>query len=953
VLILSFLMTLSCVFPSAAAQIERNETPNYVVAFYESPNYHIKDEDGRLSGYGYDMMQEIEKHLQCTFSYEGYELTPAECEEKLLSGEIDVYTAAKKTPERDKDFAFSIHPAITATTCLNIKLGNKKIVPGDYSTYDGCVVGLLETHSYNDLVKNFAKSKGFECEIKNFGSPTELRRALVSGEVDMILDSYIRVAEDQVTIEIFGETPYYFMVRKEDKEIVDLIDSAIDSMNINTPNWRTELYTKYYGAHDVNAELTPAEAAYLEELLASGAVIHGIMGEERKPYSWFEENEPRGIVADIFAATAEELGLRYEVLRVNTKEEYYRRINSGEADIWLDIVGSYEGADDNMYKLTEPYLTTTMSILRLNESQGKIGRVAVVRDNADFIRIINENWPSADIIILNSTEDCLYSLIDGRADAALMRSYRAEYLSDNDNRNRYRVEVVPNSSLSLMMGVNSQISPEFLGIWTKTLRRVAAEKATVITQKYLEESQVMTLERFLFLHPAFIVGLTVAAMALILVIILWIFSIRRSRQQRAISEQLAVAVSDLRDSNEKLAEQTKLLEEARDQAETANKSKSTFLFNMSHDIRTPMNAIIGFRDLLEKHQDEPERRGDYLRKIKDASDVLLSIINNVLEMARIEKGTIVIEEKACCAEQFNDALFSIFDELMSQKSISFTRSLNVEHAYVYCDPIKLREIFVNILSNACKYTNPGGRVDMSLTELPSDREGYALYRTVISDTGVGMSEEFLPHVFEEFSRERNTTDSKIEGTGLGMPIVKKLVELLGGSIDVKSKKGEGTTITVTLSHRIASKEDVTEMSSAEYDTSLFKGRHILLAEDNDLNAEIANEILKEAGFEVTRARDGLECVEKLKNAENGYFDLILMDIQMPNMNGYEATRTIRAMDDAFKSGIIIIAMTANAFEEDKRRAFEAGMNGHIAKPINISDLMVKLAEAISGMCPGE
>lgn len=406
---------------------------------------------------------------------------------------------------------------------------------------------------------------------------------------------------------------------------------------------------------------------------------------------------------------------------------------------------------------------------------------------------------------------------------------------------------------------------------------------------------------------------------------------------------LFVASRTIHDEKLREEKQNKIIEEARIAAEKANSAKTAFLFNMSHDIRTPMNAIIGFTELLEKNQDKPEKRADYLRKIQDSNTVLLSIINNVLEMARIEKGTLEIDEIAWSAEQFNDTLYSVFQEMMLQKDIEFTRQIVVEHHYVFCDPIKLREVFINILSNAYKYTNPGGKVNMHLEELPSDREGYALYRTTISDTGIGMSEEFLPHVFEEFARENSLTDNKVEGTGLGMSIVKRLVDFMEGDIEVHSEKGVGTTFIVTIPHKIADKSNLVEHAGVEIDPKLFQDKRILLAEDNELNAEIAIEILKEAGFEIERAEDGQAAVDMLNKAEAGYYDLILMDIQMPNMNGYEATRAIRTLSDTDKASIPILAMTANAFEEDKRDAMRAGMNGHLGKPINVNELMKALA----------
>ena len=383
-------------------------------------------------------------------------------------------------------------------------------------------------------------------------------------------------------------------------------------------------------------------------------------------------------------------------------------------------------------------------------------------------------------------------------------------------------------------------------------------------------------------------------------------------------------------------------------ANASNAAKSAFLFNMSHDIRTPMNAIIGFTELLEKHLDDKELSKDYVKKIRISNEFLLALINNVLEMARIESGKTTLDETYCNAYAFNDSLYALFDSQMKEKGIEFTRFFNVEHAEVICDETKLREIFLNILSNALKYTPPGGKVTMKLTEVPSDRPGYAMYRTEIADTGIGMSEEFIPHLFEEFTRERSSTESKLNGMGLGMAIVKKLVDLMQGTIEVESQIGKGTKFTITLPHRIAANRDVNPLleKAEEYVDGYFKGRRILLAEDNELNAEIAITILEEAGFEVEYAADGIICVDMMEKADAGYYDLILMDIQMPNMDGYKATQTIRKFSDPKKAGITIVAMTANAFDEDKKNAYKAGMNGHLAKPIKVAELMSALTEIL-------
>lgn len=403
---------------------------------------------------------------------------------------------------------------------------------------------------------------------------------------------------------------------------------------------------------------------------------------------------------------------------------------------------------------------------------------------------------------------------------------------------------------------------------------------------------------------------------------------------------------DINEQKDKDLKHRFALEEAKRSAEQANRAKSKFLFNMSHDIRTPMNAIIGFAGLLEKHQDEPERRDDYLKKIKESSALLLGLINNVLEMSRIERGHMQLDIQAWGVEQMYDSFCSVFMDMMIQKGLTFCHSMDVEHECIFCDPIKVREVIINLLSNAYKYTPPGGKVELHIHQLPCDEEGYTIMETIVSDTGNGMSPDFLPHIYEEFSREYTTTDARIEGSGLGMPIVKKLLDLMGGTIEVVSELGKGTTFYVRVKHRIAEKSDLLSVDMPDLSDVDFKGRRILLAEDNDLNAEIAIEILQEVDLVVERAETGKQCVEMLQSSPAGYYDLILMDIQMPEMNGYEATRTIRALEDKAKANITILAMTANAFEEDKREALKSGMNAHLSKPIEVDKLIKTLKRSL-------
>ena len=405
--------------------------------------------------------------------------------------------------------------------------------------------------------------------------------------------------------------------------------------------------------------------------------------------------------------------------------------------------------------------------------------------------------------------------------------------------------------------------------------------------------------------------------------------------------------NDVTDQKKKELQANIELEDAYNKSQSASKAKTSFLFNMSHDIRTPMNAILGFADLIEKHLDDKDKCKMYLQKLKSSSSFLLSLINNVLDMARIESGQTEIVESVWNVNNFVSDLVSVFESSIKEKNLKFIKFMDIKHENVYCDATRLRQIYLNIISNAVKYTPNGGEIKLIIKEIESDKEGYARFQTVVSDTGIGMSKEFLPHIFEEFSREKTTTESRVVGTGLGMPIVKTLVTLMHGTIEVESEQGVGTKFTVTLDHRIARKEEikVEEEEIKDKDIVSYKGKRILLAEDNELNTEIAVTILEEAGFIVEHAENGQVCVDMIKNAKIGYYDLVLMDIQMPVMDGYKATETIRAINNP-RCDIPIIAMTANAFDEDKRKAYVIGMDGHIAKPINIPQLLETISKVL-------
>ena len=391
----------------------------------------------------------------------------------------------------------------------------------------------------------------------------------------------------------------------------------------------------------------------------------------------------------------------------------------------------------------------------------------------------------------------------------------------------------------------------------------------------------------------------------------------------------------------------KELEKAVLEAKNANEAKTRFLFNMSHDIRTPMNAIIGFSELLEKHIDEKDKAIDYLGKIKSSSNFLLSLINYVLEMARIESGKLALKKEVGCVTELIESLTDVFEPGVKKKFITYSCETDIQHKYVIGDETKVREIFINIIGNSVKYTPEGGKISVSVKEEPFEKENYIAYRIIVEDNGIGMSKEYLPHIFEEFSREHTSTESKVTGTGLGLPIVKSLIDMMGGTIEVESQLGCGTKMNVVLPFELASEKQILEEKQKEKEkiSDSILGKRVLLAEDNELNAEIAMTVLKENGLKAERAANGKQCMEMLKKMPEDYYDMILMDIQMPEMDGYEATKRIRNLDDA-RADIPIVAMTANVFEEDRQKDLESGMNAHVSKPVDMNMLFKVMAQIL-------
>ena len=566
-------------------------------------------------------------------------------------------------------------------------------------------------------------------------------------------------------------------------------------------------------------------------------------------------------------------------------------------------------------------------------NEDKSYTVAVPKEQEALKQHIAFNYPRWKLVDYDSFADAADMVMNEKADCFLMGTSKA--LKYNNERDFKSVPLTKTMEACFAVRDGEGI---LLSILNKTLKDMPSDMLTSALAIYDSTTDKVTF--YDFVKDNMLVFFVTAGVFVLTIIGIILVLLRKARKAEAVAK---LAANDTQKLNDKL-------EIALKKAEDASLAKTRFLNNMSHDIRTPMNAILGYAQLMVnelKGKNLPEI-SEYLKKLQQSGNLLLSIINNVLDMAQIESGRMEIDENYGRIEDIRQTLFEIFGDEAKKKNLVLQYTINVEHENILTDTTKVKEIFVNILSNAIKYTSSGGSVKVSVDELPCDEDGYMMVRTRVSDTGIGMSQEYLTNIFEAFTREQNTTKSKIAGTGLGMSIVKKYVDLLGGTINVESELGKGSTFTVTLKHRIADESYYVKKYIEESGTGseILEGRNILLAEDNDLNAEIAEAILESAGLKIERVEDGIQCVNRIEKMPADTYDMILMDIQMPQMDGYKATQAIRNLPDKDKASIPIVAMTANAFEEDKRDAIAAGMNGHIAKPIQVDKMLSILSEVI-------
>ena len=893
------------------------------------------DENGIRRGFGYELMQALAGYTGWKFEY--VKCDWSNCFDKLENGEIDVMGDISYTDERAQRMLFSEEPMGEEKYILYADLSHTDIETSDFKSMDGKRVGVLLGTEPEIMLTEWENKNGIHTEHVNVNNNEDVEKKLANHEIDCFVSLEESIWSEQgiSSVTTIGKAGIYFAINKERSDIKAELDFAMLQLDQNSPFFKADLYKKYFTL-DYSQSLTGKEKSWLKE---HGDIRIGFLDNAPAVFSMDEETgKLTGTLAEYISYAKDCLGnqtLEVNIQAYDAYDEMLQALQKCEIDAICYASRNPDFAEKKGYTLTNTAWTYSMMAVTDEKyfNENEVHTVAVPKEKEALKQHIIFNYPNWKLVEYDSLADAADMVTHEKADCFLLGTSQA--LKYDNNRDFKSVPLT--KTMEACFAVKGGEGP-LLSILNKTLKTMPSGMLTSALAIYDSTADKVTF--YDFIKDNMLAVFVTAGLFSLSIIGIILMLLRKARKAEAVA---MLAASDTQKLNDKL-------EIALKKAEDASLAKTRFLHNMSHDIRTPMNAILGYTQLMEdelKGKELPETL-DHLKKLKQSGNLLLSILNNVLDMARIESGKMEIDESYGQIKEIQQTLLEIFDDEAKKKNIAFHYTVNVEHEHVLIDITKVKEIFANILSNAIKYTPSGGSVTVNVDELPCDEPGYMIARTSVSDTGIGMSQEYLTRIFEAFTREQNTTKSKIAGSGLGMSIVKKYVELLGGTINVESEPGKGSIFTVTLKHRIADEGYYKKMHVETPGTGseILAGKNILLAEDNDLNAEIAVAILERFGLKAERVEDGIQCVNRIKKMPAGTYDMILMDIQMPKMDGYQATQEIRHLPDQDKACIPIVAMTANVFEEDKREAAAAGMNGHIAKPIQADDLLPTLVEII-------
>ena len=1059
---LSLLLLLSAVLPVKAAAETASAKVVRVGSFEDTFNY--VNEKGARKGYGYELLETLSGYTGWQFEYVTCDWS--DCFEKLKNGEIDIIGGISYTEDRTQEMLFSDEPMGVEKYYLYADLSRADISASDFKTLNGKKIGVLMGTEPEVMLAEWEEKYGLKTEHVNISNNEDVKQKLANHEIDCFvsLEESFWAERGISTITRVGESGIYYAINKNRPDIKEELDNAMRALDEAAPFYTADLYKRYFSL-DYIPILTGEEKAWLKE---HGAIKMGFLTSD-SGVSTFDPatGEFTGVITDYIQFAADCLGnqeLEFQLVGYDSKEAELDALKSGEIDMIFHFDQSPNLAEEYHFACTNTTWTSNLMAVTNKQhfNENNVNRIAVPQNKLSLKKYLAFYYPQWEIVDCDTQEDAARLVKDGQADC-----FVTGISSENKYSKKYSFYSVPLlNPVKSCFAVNSG-NRSLLSILNKTIKAMPVNMLAGALAMYKSSARKVTLSDFI--KDNFFKVMLISSIAVAVVLLTILMLLQKARKAEAAARK---AASDTQELNAKL-------QVAVEKAESANRAKSTFLSNMSHDIRTPMNAIIGFTTLAISNIDDKNRVKDYLSKTLASSNHLLSLINDVLDMSRIESGKIHLEEvEVNLSDVLHDLKTIVSGQIYAKQLELYMDAMDVTDEDVYCDKTRLNQILLNLLSNAIKFTPAGGTVSVRVRQLAGKVRGCGQYEFRIKDNGIGMSQEFAQKIFEPFERERTSTVSRIQGTGLGMAITKNIVDMMGGTIEVQTAQGKGTEFTVCVPMRAQTEqrpvEKITELEGlkalvvdddfntcdsvtkmlvkvgmrAEWtlsgkeavlrarqsiemsdvyhayiidwrlpdmngievtrqirslhdDTPIiiltaydwsdieveakvagvtafcskpmfmsdlretlmsalgqksadavqgllpeknadFKGKHILLVEDNELNREIAQEILREYGFLVDSAENGAVAVEKVSTAAPGSYDLVLMDVQMPIMDGYTATRKIRALDDPARAKLPILAMTANAFDEDRRNALESGMNGFLSKPIVIDDLVQEL-----------
>ena len=955
----TLLFTLTA-FADTATEASSSASDMYVnvqAAWYED-SYHITNPDGGRSGYGYEYEQAVASYTGWDYIYVKDDWTALF--EKLENGQIDIMSAISYSDERAEHMLFSERPMGEERYYLYVDMEHSGISATQLSSLNGKRIAVMEKTVQYTQYCAWEKEKNIHTIHVPVDSIDEAKALFAAHKLDGVVSTETSIWADAGLTAIIdtGSSEIYFGISKQRPDLKEKLDTAMQAMEKDKPFYANELYKRYIATQTLSP-LTMEEKDWLAQ--------HGSIriGYQRNDPGFSVEDPKTGQVTGVlndyimYATDCLDETIHFEIVGFDTLQAALSAVQNGKIDMVFHVSQNPYYAERSGVSLSNTVLSIPLAVVTAQDAfnESVSNTIAIVKKDAQAKWYISNKYPFWTIVKYDSYEEAEQAVECGEADGMLIRAAQAmQYVNDKELHSVYLTQA---GEVSFAVDRGNRLLNSILN---KTLKTMQSTKLTGAVSMYEDATKKVTLLDFVKDN---LLPVTISCLSLFLLILAVILGfLRNARLAAARAERL----------NAKLQESEQELKHALTQAESANAAKTTFLNNMSHDIRTPMNAIIGFTELASAQLEHPEKVRDYLGKIGMSSEHLLSLINDVLDMSRIESGKVTLQEKPLHLPTLMEDLSTMIRPSLEEKQIDFQMELqDVQNEDVLADQLRLTQILLNLLSNAVKYNRRNGSIRFLLRQEKGRPNGCACYHFVVRDTGIGISEQFQQHIFENFSREETATVSGIQGTGLGLAITKRMVEMMGGTIELSSTEGQGSTFDVCLSFHCcapaertsasdttasepaagtsdsgqvptsSTRRSIEELITAQETGADLSGKKILLVEDNELNQEIATEILKEAGFLVELAEDGSIAVEKMAAATPGQYDLILMDIQMPIMNGYEATRQIRAMDSAYCRTIPILAMTANAFEEDRALATEAGMNGYLTKPIDVEKMMKTIA----------